>query len=135
MEKLTIKISDYPSKYFPVMVEWKTSDDHSWNSWKSNVFETEQQASDYIFGKFGNIPYRLIDTRQKPKRKALFKRGADIPKAIRNRTYYNMKHYYLDLYDAFKEAVSALYHIAPKELQEAWYNEDFREYIPNEYVD
>lgn len=132
MNNLTIKISDYPSKVFPVMIEWKTSDS---TLWKSDVFETEQAAADYIFGRFGNISYRVIDTRQKPKRKALFKRGADIPKQIRNRTYYNMKHYYLDLYDAFKEAVSALYHIAPKELQEAWYNEDFREYIPSEYVD
>lgn len=77
----------------------------------------------------------IEESEQPKKRKALFKRGADIPKQIRNRTYYNMKHYYLDLYDAFKEAVSALYHIAPKELQEAWYNEDFREYIPSEYVD
>ena len=133
MNNLTIKISNYEkSNTFPVMVEWKRSDSLIW---ECDVFETEQAAANYIFGRFGNIPYKVIDTRQKPKRKALFKRGADIPKQIRNRTYYNMKHYYLDLYDAFKEAVSALYHIAPKELQEAWYNEDFREYIPSEYVD
>lgn len=133
MNILTIKISNYEkSKYFPVKVEWKRSDSMVW---ESSVFESEQEAADYIFCRFGNIPYKVIDTRQKPKRKALFKRGADIPKAIRNRTYYNMKHYYLDLYDAFEEAVRALYHIAPKALQEAWYNEDFREYIPSEYVD
>lgn len=68
------------------------------------------------------------------KRNSYFKRGAEIPKAIRNRTYYNMSHYYLDLYDAFQEAVRALYHLAPKELQDAWYHEDFREYIPSEYI-
>ena len=130
MEKLTIKISDYPSKYFPVMVEWKTSDDHSWNSWKSNVFETEQQAADYIFGRFGNIPYRLIDTRQKPKRQQVFKKGVDIPKSVRNKTYYNMRKYNLCSYDAFEAALrdtpSAW---LPGSLFADWYNSDLAKYL------
>ena len=67
--------------------------------------------------------------------KRYFKRGANIPKQIRNRTYYNMKHWRLNLYDAFNEAVRNLYHIAPEELQTAFYNSDYREYIPSEYVE
>ena len=67
--------------------------------------------------------------------KTYFERGAIIPKPIRNRTYYNMKHYNMDLYDAFNEAVRALYHAAPKELQDAFYNNDYRAYIPSEYTD
>ena len=130
MEKLTIKISDYPSKYFPVMVEWKTSDAHSWNSWQSNVFETEQQAANYIFGRFGNIPYRLIDTRQKPKKQPVFKRGVDIPKSVRNKTYYNMRKYNLCSYDAFEAALRGMYrNEIPEQLFIDWYNSDLAKYL------
>ena len=34
----------------------------------------------------------------KPKRKTYFKPGADIPKTVRNKTYYNMKKYHMTLF-------------------------------------
>lgn len=128
MNNLTIKISSYEkSKYFPVKVEWKRSDSMVWSS---SVFESEQEAADYIFGRFGNIPYKLIDTRTQPKRKALFKRGMDIPKKIRSKTSYYMRKYNLCSYDAFDIAIretpsSEL----PKELVEAWYFSDLSKYL------
>lgn len=63
-----------------------------------------------------------------------FAQEANIPKSIKNKTYYNMRHWNVDLYDAFKEAVRDLYHEAPKELQDAWMEDDLRNYIPSAYI-
>lgn len=67
-------------------------------------------------------------------RSKYFAKGSLIPKNIKNRTYYNMKHWNMDLYDAFKEAVRSLYKDAPVELQEAFYHDDYRAYIPSAYL-
>lgn len=71
----------------------------------------------------------------KPKRKTYFKPGADIPKTVRNKTYYNMKKYHLDLYDAFNAAIRSTPNSEmPPELIEAWYLQDLRNYIPSAYI-
>ena len=70
------------------------------------------------------------------KRKTYFKPGANIPKSVRNKTYYNMKKYHLDLYDAFNAALrSTPANDLPQELFEAWYTQDLRSYIPSAYID
>lgn len=55
-----------------------------------------------------------------------------VPKAIKERTEENYYEYNMTFYDSFKEAVKTL---AKKgtTLWKAWYYDDFREYIPNEY--
>ena len=67
------------------------------------------------------------------KAKATFKQGANIPTTIKRNTTYYMNRYNLDLYDAFKEACRDYHGTMPEELFEAWYNDDFREYIPSAY--
>ena len=54
------------------------------------------------------------------------------PKAIMNRTIKYMDKYNMSLNDAFEDAVKEL---AKKgtPLYEAWYHNDFREYIPSAY--
>ena len=63
-----------------------------------------------------------------------FATGADIPKRVKSRTYENMKVYRMGLYDAFKEAIEHWYDECPVELQEAWYTDNFRAYIPSAYI-
>lgn len=126
---MRVKVSNYNSEYFPVRLDWEISGIKYFD-----VFENDQQASDYIFGRYGNN-VTIIDTREKPKRKTYFKPGADIPKTVRNKTYYNMKKYHLDLYDAFSEAIRSTPNSEmPKELVEAWYFSDLRNYIPSAYI-
>lgn len=67
-------------------------------------------------------------------RKTYFKKGMDIPKKVRSKTYYYMKKYNLCLYDAFDEAVrSTPASELPKELLEAWYFSNYRYYLENTY--
>lgn len=66
------------------------------------------------------------------RRADLFK--GKVPKNIQNRTIENMDEYHMDLYDSFKEACREL---APKgsELYNAWYQDDFRKFIPSAYLE
>ena len=56
-----------------------------------------------------------------------------VPKRIVERTRDNMNHYFMDLYDAFQEAVRS-YPKPSKELKDAFYYDDFRLYIPSAYL-
>lgn len=66
------------------------------------------------------------------RRSDLFK--GNVPKDIQDRTIENMDVYHLGLADAFDEACREL---APKgsELYNAWYNSDFRKFIPSAYLE
>ena len=129
---MTFFITKTNSVWFPVKVTWNVGSGFEYSA----VFTSDEQATYYIHMRYAHQPIKIVDRRKGEKaNKTYFKRGANIPKQIRNRTYYNMKHYNLDLYDAFKEAVRDLYSLADEALRNAWYYEDFREYIPSEYVD
>ena len=53
---------------------------------------------------------------------------------IRNRTQENVEHYYMGLYDAFDEAVRSYPKLKKgSKLYKAFYNADYREYIPSAY--
>lgn len=65
--------------------------------------------------------------------KAEFKKGANIPTTIKRNTTYYMNKYHLDLCDAFKVACTYYHGTLPEELFNAWYHDDFREYIPSAY--
>ena len=56
-----------------------------------------------------------------------------VPKAIVLKTEQNMKELHLDLYDAFKNAVTET-HCKSVRLRHAWYFDDYREYIPSAYL-
>ena len=56
-----------------------------------------------------------------------------VPKWVRNRTRENMDKHFMGLYDAFQEAVRA-YSRPSVKLSLAFYYDDFREYIPSEYL-
>lgn len=56
-----------------------------------------------------------------------------VPKWIVNRTRDNMDRFNMDLNDAFQEAVRS-YPKPSKELAEAFYRDDFSEYIPSAYI-
>lgn len=62
-----------------------------------------------------------------------FAPGAYIPKKIKRAVYHNLWYWHMDLYDALDEAVRYHYNDAPKELQDAFYNSDYRKYIPSVY--
>ena len=66
--------------------------------------------------------------------KAEFKPGANIPTTIKRNTTYYMNKYYLDLYDAFRAACMDYHGTMPKELLDALYWDDLREYIPSAYL-
>ena len=61
----------------------------------------------------------------------------NVPSRIRRRTYYYMKKYYLNLADAFKEAVRVDYELDPStysDLINAFFFDDYRAFIPGEYL-
>ena len=66
--------------------------------------------------------------------KAEFKPGANIPTTIKRNTTYYMNKYHIDLHDAFKVACTYYHGTLPEELFNAWYHDDFREYIPSAYL-
>ena len=68
----------------------------------------------------------------KPKgtRQQVFKKGVDIPRSVRNKTYYNMRKYNLCSYDAFEAALRGMYHSEiPEQLFIDWYNSDLAKYL------
>lgn len=56
-----------------------------------------------------------------------------VPKRVKERTKWYMEKYFMDLYDAFKEAVREYEHPS-KELEAAFMADDYREYIPSAYL-
>lgn len=68
--------------------------------------------------------------RPKGTRQQVFKKGVDIPKSVRNKTYYNMRKYNLCSYDAFEAALrdtpSAW---LPGSLFADWYNSNLSKYL------
>ena len=66
------------------------------------------------------------------RRSDLFK--GKVPKRIQDATLRYMDEYRMGLYDAFKDACCEF---APKgsELYNAWYNDDFRKFIPSAYLE
>lgn len=62
-----------------------------------------------------------------------FAAGADIPKHIKQRTYWYMRERCMSLGDAFTEAVRDCYNEAPVALQQAWDSCNMRDYIPFAY--
>ena len=61
-----------------------------------------------------------------------------IPERIKRKTAYSQKAYNLSLYDAFNDAVRTMtsdeMQLYP-DLFTAWYKSDYRNYIPQEYLD
>lgn len=57
----------------------------------------------------------------------------NVPKWVRDRTAWYMTKYWMDLHDAFHEAVRDYKHPS-KELQQAFMEENYRKYIPSAYV-
>lgn len=57
-----------------------------------------------------------------------------VPKQIKVRTIENIERYGMSLGDAFNEAVLTYAKVGTK-LYKAWYNSDFREYIPQIYIE
>jgi hypothetical protein len=57
-----------------------------------------------------------------------------VPIAIVERTEENYYTYNMSLLDSFKEAVKELAKKGTK-LWKAWYYDDFREYLPGEYIE
>lgn len=56
----------------------------------------------------------------------------DVPQKIKNATRWNMKRYCMDLADAFDEACRR-YAPDGSELYHAWYETDYRRFIPSAY--
>lgn len=58
-----------------------------------------------------------------------------VPKAVAKRTEENMTKYNMALYDAFNEAARHYCgnHVRRTKLYLAWYNSDYREFIPSVY--
>lgn len=57
-----------------------------------------------------------------------------VPKYIVERTRVNYDRYELGLYDAFQEAVRSYGKRASYDLRQAFYHDDFRDYIPSAYL-
>ena len=58
-----------------------------------------------------------------------------VPKWIADRTQGNMDNWGMSLYDAFEESVREYPKLKKgSKLWNAWYNSDFREYIPSAYM-
>lgn len=61
-----------------------------------------------------------------------------VPERIKRKTAYLQKHYCMGLYDAFRESVRDMTFYERQlfpELQKAWTDSDYRNYIPQEYID
>ncbi len=56
-----------------------------------------------------------------------------VPQTVRMATRRNMDVYCMSLYDAFNVAVREHYHNKNTRLWRAWYEDDYREYIPSAY--
>ena len=56
-----------------------------------------------------------------------------VSKQIKERTKENIEVYGMTFYDSFKESAKELSKKGSK-LWKAWYYDDFREYIPSEYI-
>ena len=56
-----------------------------------------------------------------------------IPQKIKNATYWNRKRYHMGIYDAFKRACR-MYVPIDSDLYKAFMADDFRKYIPGEYL-
>lgn len=57
----------------------------------------------------------------------------DVPKEVRRKTHWYRKYRCMGLYDAFKEAVRES-DVNGHELQFAFYYDDYRKFIPSEYL-